>query len=313
MDRDAQILMADIRMDGVGFSTAEMTAPFCLAGVSGPVSLCYAVRGPGVWLQVEAPDRVLTPLEPGSVIGLSGVVDHWFKSSADRPVFAAPRLAPVPLSSASPPASETQLLIGHAPMEGLAFTNVIDGAVIIPPGGGPVARRIAQAIAGIEDELRDGEPMVGAPAVVRRLSEIILMNIARWVAGRSGDAMPSPLGGIEDVRVMRALSAAAKAPLDDWSVASLAAVAGMSRTAFAERFRALLGETPMRMVARLRLRLAAQALERGVPGLDEVAAAAGYGSAAAFIRAFRRSYADTPARWREDHRRTIDQSRRTQR
>jgi AraC-like DNA-binding protein len=323
MDLDAQILLADIRMDGVGFSVARLDPPFCLAGVGGPVSLCYVARGGPLWLEVDAGQRGLTRLAPGTVVGLSGVVDHWFKSSRDLSVRGAKRLAPTPLAGDAPPGSPTgpgpagpgvELLVGHAPMEALAFTNTINGAVIIPPDEGRIARRLRRAIEGIEDELRDPAPLPGTSGVVRRLSETILMNIARWVSLSAGETVTSPLGALADVRVMRALSAAAKAPLRDWTVAALAEVAGMSRTAFAERFHGLTGVTPLRMVARLRLRRAQEGLADGAASLETVGAMAGYASAAAFVRAFRRAYGVTPARWRADHRRgatarlrTIDQ------
>jgi AraC-like DNA-binding protein len=90
----------------------------------------------------------------------------------------------------------------------------------------------------------------------------------------------------------------------------MANVAGMSRTAFARRFRDLMGDTPLNMVARLRLRIAAELLNHGSARLDEAAAAAGYGSAAAFARAFRRVYRTTPGRWRAPLGRSIKKSER---
>jgi AraC-like DNA-binding protein len=101
--------------------------------------------------------------------------------------------------------------------------------------------------------------------------------------------------------VMRAIAATAQAPRETWTVARMAQVAGMSRTAFARRFHALTGDTPVNMVMRIRMRLAADALTQGRGSLEAAVAAAGYGSAAAFIRAFRRAYHTTPAQWRAAH------------
>jgi AraC family transcriptional activator of mtrCDE len=109
---------------------------------------------------------------------------------------------------------------------------------------------------------------------------------------------------------MRAVAAVARAPLEPWTVAAMAGVAGMSRTAFARQFRHLMSDTPLNMVARLRLRGAVEILGHGAAKLDEAAAAAGYGSAAAFIRAFRRIHGTTPARWRNPTGRSINQSER---
>jgi AraC family transcriptional activator of mtrCDE len=105
-----------------------------------------------------------------------------------------------------------------------------------------------------------------------------------------------------DARLMRAIAAAAAAPLETWTVERMAHIAGMSRAAFAKRFHELTGDTPLHMLANIRMRMAAEALIRGSGPLEAAAAVAGYGSAAAFIRAFRKVYGLTPAQWRTGHR-----------
>ena len=307
-DVEAQVLLADIRMDGVGFSSAALPARFCVSGLSGPVSLCYVVRGDRIWLEVESTPRKVFQLELGTIVGLSGVVPHWFKSSPDLPVKGARALHYEPLGPDTAN-DTTQLLIGHAPLETLAFTNTVTGAVIVPPDSGRAGRRIQLAIASIEDELRDPDPAGGAAVVVRRLSETILINIVRHVMSTATEEALT-LSALGDPRVMRAVAAVARSPLQSWTVEAMANVAGMSRTAFAHRFRELLGDTPLNMVARLRLRIAVEMLNHSNAKLEEAAEAAGYGSAAAFIRAFRRVYGTTPAQWRLPAGRSINESER---
>ena len=76
----------------------------------------------------------------------------------------------------------------------------------------------------------------------------------------------------------------------------------MSRTTFAERFHKLTGRTPLQTITHMRLRLAASELARGDRSVAQVADDAGYGSSAAFIRAFERYFDVTPRRWRVRHR-----------
>lgn len=292
-----QVLLTDIRMDGVGYSTASLKAPFCLSGPTGSVSLCYVVRRAPVWLEVESPRHKTVLIQPGSVVGLSGIVPHWFKSGPDVPLPTERPLRLTPLDANTRFDGSVDLLVGHVPLETLAFTNTLVGAVIVPPDGGHVARRMKAAVEAIEDELRVPDPAGGSSSVVRRLSEIILMNFARWSISNGTDNELA-LGALADVRIMRAIGAAARAPLEPWTVARMAAVAGMSRTAFAMQFQRLTGDTPLHMLAHFRLRLAAEALSNGNRRLEEVAVAAGYSSAAAFNRAFRRFYRTTPAKWR---------------
>ncbi len=308
-DVEAQVLLADIRMDGVGFSLSSLPARFCVGGLSGPVSLCYLVRGEAIWLEVDTAPRRVVRLEPGTVVGLSGVVPHWFKSGVELSIRNARPLSCQALGADTGCDQNVRLLIGHAPLETLAFTNTVTGAVIVPPDGSRAARRIQRAIESVEDELRDPDPAGGSAVVVRRLSETILINIVRHVVSTVAE-QGLTLGALGDPRVMRAVAAVARAPLQPWTVEAMAEVAGMSRTAFARQFRHLMTDTPLNMVARLRLRIAVEILDRGSAKLDEAAEAAGYGSAAAFIRAFRRVYGTTPAQWRTPSGRSINQSER---
>ncbi len=83
-------------------------------------------------------------------------------------------------------------------------------------------------------------------------------------------------------------------PLD---VTTIAREAGVSRTVLADRFSSLLGMPPMRYCTRWRLLRAADMLEEGGRSAAEIAFLVGFGSEAAFNRAFRRQYGQPPGRW----------------
>jgi len=70
-------------------------------------------------------------------------------------------------------------------------------------------------------------------------------------------------------------------------VAGLASIAVMSRSIFAERFSARVGEAPLQYVKRWRLTLAADMLASGTLRVKQAAERSGYGSEAAFSRAFK--------------------------
>ena len=84
------------------------------------------------------------------------------------------------------------------------------------------------------------------------------------------------------------------APLRAWSLPSLAAKAGMSRTAFAVLFTSLVGEPPMRYLARLRLGGAALRLRQTNTPIREIAESAGYESEASLGKAFKREFGEPP-------------------
>jgi AraC-like DNA-binding protein len=300
MEADAQLAFVDIRMDGVGFSRARTSAPFVLRGLTGAVSLCYLLRRGSAWLEVQAPRPTVTFVPEGSVVGLSGLIPHWLKSSPEDPTAHA---TPIPLQSlAGAPlaAADGELLVGHAPIETLAQSTLISGVAVIPPGG-VLWRRIWRAMEAAEEELTDVPPRPGAQAAVRRCAELMLLNIVRWILDQAAAGEMDGLGALGDPRLMRVLAAAAHDPLRAWTLGRMAAIAGMSRTAFAARFHALTGSSPLQTLVQMRLRLAAAELAHTALSVDEIATRAGYGSSAAFIRAFRRSYALPPARWRAAH------------
>jgi AraC-like DNA-binding protein len=84
----------------------------------------------------------------------------------------------------------------------------------------------------------------------------------------------------------------------DWSVALLAKKVGMSRTAFAERFRRQTGRTPMEVVTEQRMLFAVDLLQHGKSKIAEISARTGYGSEASFSRRFTRFFGLPPGQMR---------------
>jgi AraC-like DNA-binding protein len=82
-----------------------------------------------------------------------------------------------------------------------------------------------------------------------------------------------------------------------WTVESLAEAAGLSRSAFAARFKELLGQTPLEYVTEWRMQKAIQLLERRDKKLPEVARLVGYESDAAFSKAFKRVVGANPSEY----------------
>ena len=84
-----------------------------------------------------------------------------------------------------------------------------------------------------------------------------------------------------------------------WTTEELAREAGLSRSAFAERFTGLIGEPPMRYLANCRMQFAAERLRASREPVARIAFEAGYESEAAFNRAFKRTFNLPPTGWRK--------------
>lgn len=100
-------------------------------------------------------------------------------------------------------------------------------------------------------------------------------------------------------RIARAMALIAADPARNPSLEELAAAAAFSPFHFHRIYRELTGETPAETLARERLSRAALLLVREKLAVAAVAARCGYGSAAAFTRAFRAAYGIPPAAYRD--------------
>ena len=146
-------------------------------------------------------------------------------------------------------------------------------------------------------ELDSGGP--GATEVVTRLADILFIQAVRSYFQENADiAEFGWLAALRDPQVGRALALLHGHPDEPWTIGSLAHRVAVSRSAFADRFTALVGEPPLRYLTRLRIDAAARRLRSSDDKLRAVAASAGYESVAAFTRAFRRHMKMTPGEYR---------------
>jgi len=101
-----------------------------------------------------------------------------------------------------------------------------------------------------------------------------------------------------DARIKGAISAMHREPSRQWTVASLAGEVNLSRSSFADRFRSVVGETPMVFLSRIRMNLASCYLQSLDWSISEIAQEVGYASEGAFINAFKRHTKISPGKFR---------------
>ena len=123
------------------------------------------------------------------------------------------------------------------------------------------------------------------------------------------DALDEDLEGLfaalRDPSLSRAVALLHRHPERTWTVEDLARTAGASRSNLTDKFRTHLGSAPGEYPTRHRMSLAARALESGSDTLLAIARSVGYGSEAAFSRAFKRIHGVPPSSWRALYRRTL--------
>lgn len=173
----------------------------------------------------------------------------------------------------------------------------LPAAIILRGGGGEALEGLEVARRMLVFELES--PSQGSAVMVARILDLVFIQILRaWAAG--ADAEPNWLAGALDPQIGLALSAIHRAPGRHWTVLELARACSLSRSAFAARFVARVGKPPATYLAHVRLDAAGDLLRGSSLPVGLIAERVGYGSEAAFSRAFKSRYGTPPARWRRD-------------
>ena len=136
----------------------------------------------------------------------------------------------------------------------------------------------------------------GRDAAIDQLAYVVFIHILREQIRRG--EVRGPLEALTDPAIGPVLNDIHARPGDTWSVDGLAARAGLSRSAFAERFRSRVGMTPARYLTHWRMQAAIDLLENTRLSVAEIADRSGYASEVAFRKAFRKQVGEPPGRVR---------------
>jgi AraC-like DNA-binding protein len=183
---------------------------------------------------------------------------------------------------------------GNAQLEPLLAS--LPSAILVDVSNLPGGDWIAGTFTYAARTLSNGD--AGTATVVAKVSELLFVETLRRHLATLPEDEIGWLAGLRDPVVSRALSLLHARVDDPWTTESLASAVNMSRSAFAERFTAVVGEPPMTYLNGWRMQLARQMLRQTNRTVAQIAYEVGYGSEAAFTRAFRREHHAPPAGWR---------------
>ncbi len=138
----------------------------------------------------------------------------------------------------------------------------------------------------------------GSEAVVTRLTDALLAQAIRHSLLEI-DRTLDHASAFRDPQIAEALRVMRDQPERAWTVSELASTVSMSRSAFAARFRAAIGESPMQHLTRFRLARAAEYLPDTPAGIREIAYLTGYNSDVSISKAFRRQFGMPPGAYRK--------------
>jgi AraC-like DNA-binding protein len=145
-------------------------------------------------------------------------------------------------------------------------------------------------------ELAESQP--GGTLMSTHLAHVMLVQVLRLFL-QSSDRLPKGwFLALSDRQISAALNAIHAEPANPWTLEKLSRVAGVSRTVFAHRFKALVGGTAMDYLARWRMLKAAHRLRSGNEAVAAIAFSLGYESESAFSTAFKRKMGASPSHYR---------------
>lgn len=156
------------------------------------------------------------------------------------------------------------------------------------PAAGPLRRTL---------ELLGLEAGGGAPGeniIVDRLADILLIQALRAYLAENGPGQVSWLAGLADPKLARAMRSFHNDVAADWSVASMASAAGMSRSSFAEKFKSVVGVSPLDYVTRWRMQRVRRALIETDLAFATIAEDNGYRSRTSCSQTFKRMFGHPP-------------------
>lgn len=292
-------VLHEVRLASVAYRRLELRAPYRLSFDQPEVRGVHVIlRGRCELLVPKAPPRLL---EPGDLVLLPRADAHVLRSVGEKraPLVSSAKVAGL--------ASSAHVQFGGTGPETIVLcgafffqeTNhpalaALPHVLHVPAEVGRAQRWLAAYIDALTTELFEGGP--GSEMVMARLSDALVARALRYHAEQTSAA--SWLGALSDPHLARALSALHESIERPWSLPELARIAGLSRAAFAARFAAKVGETPMRYLLRCRVQRAMALLREERATLASVAAQVGYGSEAALSVAFKRHTGVAPGAYR---------------
>jgi AraC family transcriptional activator of mtrCDE len=303
------ILLERINVRSAVYCLSELGSPWGFSVAGSQVAKFHLVLAGSAVLTMSDADPDQVRLAAGELVLLPRGSAHVMHDGdaaptppldiilAEHPVTRAGRM------SYGGDGARTSLLCGGfslAPGLPAELLGLLPPVLVIDAASHGITRWLGPLFGLLQDEIAGESP--GGTAVLAKIADVFLTQVIRsYLSSQDAGTWPAS-AATADPAVGAALTALWLRPGARWTVAALAREAGMSRTAFAARFREMVGEPPMGYLARLRLARAAGYLAATDKTVQQIARLVGYDSDASLAKAFRRSYGRAPGAYRRQHR-----------
>jgi AraC-like DNA-binding protein len=302
-----------LRLDGAIFFRAELTESWSfesplteIAGLlrrgADRMILFHIVAAGRCWISLVGGEKHWA--NEGDVIVLPYGDDYLMggAESADTvsllTLMTGPPWETLPVLTHGEGGDRTDLVCGHLYSEDPLFDpalRALPPVFVVRVPDGPAARWVASSINYALAVTTDSLP---APPSSTRLPELLLTEVLRLHLATAPMAEHGWIAALQDEVLAPAMAMLHAAPERKWTVAELARAAAVSKSVLDQRFRDVLGRSPIRYLTEWRMHLADDLLGTTQLSVAAVARRVGYESEEAFSRAFRRSHGSPPGAWR---------------
>jgi AraC-like DNA-binding protein len=297
-------LLRVVRVRSTVYCRSLMRAPWGFGVEAHGNPAFHVVTSGRCWVEIDAaPDQFA--LSAGDLIVLPSGPRHWVRDHPDTPATELEEIL------ASTPRDQhrrlqyggngrpTELLCGGFALEGgpaQPMLRALPTALVIRGSGGRPVPWLAATLEILAAEVRSVAP--GAEEIVSRLADTLLTQALRVALLDPQVPKGTSVLALGDPQIAAAIALIHSSPERAWTIGELAAEVALSRSSFAARFRALVGEAPLRYLTRTRLAHAAAMLRTTDSSLAQIAARTGYGTQFSFGKAFKRTFGIAPGAYR---------------
>lgn len=293
-----------LRLNGTLYCRAQLAAPWGVAMPRMDNSMLFlVVMAGGGWMRLPGRDAV--PVREGSMVVLPRGTPVDLMSGPEQaavPLFELPatRVSErYEMMNIAGPGPVTRVMTGVVSFDGVAARRLVEllpEVLVVDRWHDAAGGWLRSTLDLIAHEAAALKP--GGETVITRLADILIIQAIRAWLDNAAEARTGWLAALRDGQLGRALAAMHRRPEQDWTLDGLARLAGMSRSGFAARFADMVGQPAMRYLADWRLQKARMDILGGRQAIGEVARGAGYQSEAAFGRAFKQLFGESPGRLR---------------
>ncbi len=275
-------ILRSMRVQGSVYFCDYLEAPWSMDFTDTKTASFHLVRRGGCW--VMSGDRT-EHLGPGDLVFIEPGRDHELASHP-------------PGRSPTQGEAQTLLLCGYCEFTRETLTPLLDvfpSLTIVREEELLKQRWLKSTLDQLSSEYLSQQP--GAELVVNKLTEAVLVELIRINFGRKDQSRF--ITALSDKRIAKALQQLHSNPQLAWTLEKMSAEVGMSRAAFARRFKALVGQPMFEYLTRLRIERAGELLRETKLPLYEIANRVGYESDLAFTKTFKKHAGTTPTRFRK--------------